>query len=39
MIRREPTPTRSVPDAELGIAAMLLLIAVLLTVIIVPVLG
>lgn len=40
MIRRAPTQgTGSVSDRELGIAALLLLVAVVLTVIIVPAIG
>jgi hypothetical protein len=35
MLRREPRPT-TLPDRELGIAAMLLLVAVVLTVAVLP---
>lgn len=36
MIRREPTRTATVSDWELGVAAVLLLVAVVLTAILVP---
>lgn len=36
MLRREPSRATNVPDWELGIAAVLLLVAVLLTTLIVP---
>jgi hypothetical protein len=36
MLRREPTRTTSVSDWELGLAAVLLLLALLLTTIFVP---
>jgi hypothetical protein len=36
MLRREPTRTTSVSDRELGLAAVLLLLAVLLATIFVP---
>jgi hypothetical protein len=40
MLRREPSPERvTVPDVELGLAAILLLITVFLTAIVVPLLG
>jgi hypothetical protein len=40
MLRREPRPdTRTISDRELGIAAMLLLVAVVLTSLIVPALA
>jgi hypothetical protein len=40
MLRRDPSPERAtVPDVELGLAAILLLLAVFLTAIVVPALG
>jgi hypothetical protein len=37
MLRREPRPEpATIPDRELGIAAMLLLVAVVLTALVVP---
>jgi hypothetical protein len=37
MLRRDPNPQpASVPDRELGIAAMLLLVALVLTTVVVP---
>jgi hypothetical protein len=39
MLRPEPRPPTSVSDWELGIAAILLLIAVVLTTLLVPTLG
>ena len=40
MLRREPSPERAtIPDVELGLAAILLLITVFLTAIVVPALG
>ncbi len=39
MLRREPSRTTSVSDWELGVAAVLLLLAVVLTTIFVPALG
>ena len=36
MIRHEPSPTTTISDLELGAAAVLLLIAVVLTAILVP---
>lgn len=40
MLRREPSPTTtSISDWELGVAAVLLLVTVILTAIVVPVLG
>lgn len=40
MLRREPTPERTtISDVELGIAAVLLLFGVFLTVIVVPALA
>lgn len=39
MLRREPSPVTTISDWELGIAAVLLLIVVLLTAIVVPAFG
>lgn len=39
MLRREPTRTASVSDWELGLAAVLLLLAVVFATILVPVVG
>ena len=39
MLRREPTRTTSVSDWELGVAAVLLLLAVVVATILVPVVG
>jgi hypothetical protein len=36
MLRPEPTPRATIPDRELGIAALLLLVAVILTVAFLP---
>ena len=40
MLRREPSPERAtVPDVELGLAAILLLLAVFLAAVLVPAFG
>lgn len=36
MIRHEPSPTTTISDWELGVASVLLLVAVVLTAILVP---
>ena len=39
MLRREPSDTHATPDWELGVAAVLLLVAVVLSAILVPALA